>query len=331
MGPETLAHVLRPIKQVFGAPGAFPDLLVGLETSDDAAVYRLNPEMAIILTTDFFPPVVDDPYTYGAVAAANSMSDVYAMGGDVLLAINVAGFPSGLPSDILADIFKGGAEKVAEAGGIIAGGHTVTDDEPKYGLAVVGLVHPEHVVTKGGAQVGDKLVLTKPLGSGIITTAARALGAKAEHLDEAVRWMTTLNQSAAAAMQRAGVHAATDITGFALLGHAYEMASASSVAAFRFSVGALPVLPGAVEYAHLGFLTGGAGRNRAWLKDHVRLEASVSSELEHILYDPQTSGGLLIAVAPDRYDILLSELAHRDATAWTVGEVVAGEGLILAD
>ncbi len=330
MGPEALAHVLRPIKQVFGAPGAFPDLLVGLETSDDAAVYRLNPEMALILTTDFFPPVVDDPYTYGAVAAANSMSDVYAMGGDVLLAINVAGFPSGLPSDILADIFKGGAEKVAEAGGIIAGGHTVTDDEPKYGLAVVGLVHPERVVTKGGAQVGDRLVLTKPLGSGIITTAARALGAKAEHLDEAVRWMTALNQAAAQAMQRARVHAATDITGFALLGHAYEMASASGVA-FRFSVGSLPVLPGAVEYAHLGFLTGGAGRNRSWLKEHVSVETSMSSELEHILYDPQTSGGLLIAVAPDRYDILLSELAHRNTPAWTVGEVVAGEGLILAD
>ncbi len=330
MGPETLAHVLRPIKQVFGAPGAFPDLLVGLETSDDAAVYRLNPEMALILTTDFFPPVVDDPYTYGAVAAANSMSDVYAMGGDVLLAINVAGFPSGLPSDILADIFKGGAEKVAEAGGIIAGGHTVSDDEPKYGLAVVGLVHPERVVTKGGAQPGDKLVLTKPLGSGIITTAARALGAKAEHLDEAVHWMTTLNQGAAHAMQRASVHAATDITGFALLGHAYEMASASGVA-FCFSVGSLPLMAGALEYAHLGFLTGGAGRNRSWLKDHVQVETSLSSELEHILYDPQTSGGLLIAVAPERHDVLLSELMHRDLAAWTVGEVVTGEGLILAD
>lgn len=329
MGPEALAHVLRPIKNVFGTPGAFPDLLVGLETSDDAAVYRLNDDQALILTTDFFPPVVDDPYTYGAVAAANSMSDVYAMGGDVLLAINVAGFPSGLPADILADIFRGGAEKVAEAGGIIAGGHTVTDDEPKYGLAVVGLVRPERVVTKGGAGVGDRLVLTKPLGSGIITTAARALGASVEHLDEAVRWMATLNRSAARAMQTVGVHAATDITGFALLGHAYEMASASEVA-FRFSVGALPILPGALDYAHLGFLTGGAGRNRSWLKDHVSVETGVSSELEHILYDPQTSGGLLIAVAAERHDELLAEMARQDTAAWTVGEVVAGQGLILA-
>ena len=329
MGPEALAHVLRPIKQVFGASGAFPDLLVGLSVSDDAAVYRLNAQQALILTTDFFPPVVDDPYVYGAVAAANSMSDVYAMGGEVLLAINVAGFPSGLPSALLAEIFRGGAEKVAEAGGIIAGGHTIADDEPKYGLAVTGLVHPDRVVTKGGAQIGDRLVLTKPIGSGVITTAARALAAEVSHLDGCVRWMSQLNREAARAMQTVGVHAATDITGFALLGHAFEMAEASAVA-FRFSASAIPIMDGALGYAEAGQLTGGAGRNRSWLKPHVRFDTDVPRPLEDLLYDPQTSGGLLMAVAPDRHADLVAELTRRDVPAYTIGVVEAGAGLVIS-
>lgn len=326
MGPEALAHVLRPIKNVFGVPGAYPDLLVGLASSDDAAVYRLNDNQALILTTDFFPPVVDDPYTFGAVAAANSMSDVYAMGGEPLLAINVAGYPDKLGVDILAEIFRGGAEKVAEAGAIIAGGHTVTDEEPKYGLAVTGLVHPDRIVTKGGARVGDWLVLTKPIGSGVITTAARAQGAELAHLDAAVRWMTTLNREAARAMQAVGVHAATDITGFALLGHAFEMADASNVA-FRFFAAAIPVMDGALAYAGAGFNPGGASRNRAWLRDRVRYSAAIETPLDDLLYDPQTSGGLLIAVAPDRHADLLAELAQRGVPAHTVGEVVAGQGI----
>lgn len=328
MGPEALTHVLRPIKDVFGVPGAYPDLLVGLAVSDDAAVYRLNDQQALILTTDFFPPVVDDPYVYGVVAAANSMSDVYAMGGEVLLAINVAGFPSGLPSSLLAEIFRGGAEKVAEAGGIIAGGHTIADDEPKYGLAVTGLVHPDRVVTKGGAQVGDKLVLTKPLGSGIITTAARDLGASQDHLAAAVRWMSQLNREAARAMQTVGVHAATDITGFALLGHGFEMASASDMA-FRISVGSIPVMEGALGYAEAGYLTGGAGRNRSWLREHVQKETTLSKVLEDILYDPQTSGGLLMAVAADRHGALVDELTRRGTPAYTIGDVVVGAGIKL--
>ena len=329
MGPEALAHVLRPIKQVFGVPGAFPDLLVGLAVSDDAAVYRLNDQQALILTTDFFPPVVDDPYVYGSVAAANSMSDVYAMGGEVLLAINVAGFPSGLPSAVLAEIFRGGAEKVAEAGGIIAGGHTIADDEPKYGLAVTGLVHPDRVITKGGAQVGDRLVLTKPIGSGVITTAARALAADASHLAGCVHWMSQLNREAARAMQVVGVHAATDITGFALLGHAYEMAEASDVA-FRLAASAIPLMEGALGYAEAGHLTGGAGRNRSWLRSHVRLEAELARPLEDLLYDPQTSGGLLMAVATDRHADLVAELTRRDVPAYTIGAVEAGAGIIIS-
>lgn len=328
MGPEALAHVLRPIKEVFAASGAHPDLLVGLAVSDDAAVYRLNDAQALILTTDFFPPVVDDAYTYGAIAAANSMSDVYAMGGEVLLAINVAGFPSGLPADLIADVFRGGAEKVAEAGGIIAGGHTISDDEPKYGLAVTGLVHPNRVITKGGAQVGDRLVLTKPIGSGVITTAGRAQAVDAAHMAECVRWMSILNREAARAMQTVGVHAATDITGFGLLGHAFEMAEASDVA-FRFSVAAIPLMAGALSYAEAGQLPGGAHRNWNWLRPHVQVAPTVSEARLSLLHDPQTSGGLLIAVAPDRHADLVAELTRRGAPAHTVGEVVAGHGILL--
>lgn len=329
MGPEALAHVLRPIKDIFGAPGAHPDLLVGLAVSDDAAVYRLNDAQALILTTDFFPPVVDDAFTYGAIAAANSMSDVYAMGGEVLLAINVAGFPSGLAADLVAEVFRGGAEKVAEAGGIIAGGHTIADDEPKYGLAVTGLVHPDRVITKGGAQVGDRLMLTKPIGSGVITTAGRAQAADAAHMAECVRWMATLNREAARAMQAIGVHAATDVTGFGLLGHALEMAQASNVT-FHVSVATVPLMSGALSYAEAGQLPGGAHRNWNWLRPHVQVDADVSQVHLSLLYDPQTSGGLLMAVAPDRHAEMVAELARRGVPAYTVGEVIAGQGILLS-
>ena len=325
MGAVSLAHVLRPLIETID-PTAHPNLLVGVHSGDDAAVYRLNDELAVIQTTDFFPPIVDDPYTFGAIAAANAMSDVYAMGGRVLLALNIAAFPEDLPHEIVRAVFRGGADKVAEAGGIIAGGHTILDDEPKYGLAVTGLVHPQHIVTKEGARPGDRLVLTKPLGTGIISTALRNGAAAEEHVAQAVRSMTALNKAASEVMQRVGVHAATDVTGFGLLGHGWEMARRSGVG-LRIRVAALPVLPGTREYAAAGHVPGGTSRNEQFVAPHIRGYAELDPLARHILLDPQTSGGLLIAVPPERKDALCEALAEARVTAWEIGEVVAKPGI----
>lgn len=322
MGPVPLAHVLRPLVETFDAK-QYPELLVGLGLSDDAAVYRLNGTQAIIQTTDFFPPVVDDPYAFGAIAAANAMSDVYAMGGQVLLALNIAGFPDDLPLEIIQEVFRGGADKVAEAGGIIAGGHTVQDGEPKYGLSVTGVVHPDRIITKSKAQAGDQLVLTKPLGIGIITTALRNGAASSAHIDRAVGVMMTLNKPAAEAMQAVGVNAATDVTGYGLLGHGLEMAQNSGVG-LRFQVEDLPVLEGAREYAQAGHVAGGASRNEQFVAPHLRNYLSLEETTRQILLDPQTSGGLLIAVAPERLKALMAALEERGVTAWHIGEVVEG-------
>ncbi|OLD84728.1 MAG: selenide, water dikinase SelD, partial [Ktedonobacter sp. 13_1_20CM_4_53_7] len=238
MGPEALAQVLRQLTK-HEAP---PELLVGLHTADDAAVYRVNDQQAIISTADFFPPVVDDPYVFGAVAAANALSDVYAMGGQVLMAINLVAWPDNLDIAILSEILRGGADIAAEAGAVIAGGHTVTDREPKYGLAVTGMVHPERILTKGGAQPGDMLILGKPLGTGLITTAHKREQVDESDLAAAVASMMQLNRKASEALQRPGVHAVTDITGFGLLGHAWEMAS-QSLCGMRIEYNALPLLP----------------------------------------------------------------------------------------
>ena len=229
---------MRPLSQTFDY-SKFPNLLVGLQTSDDAAVWRLDAEHAMVQTVDYFPPIVDDPYTFGAIAAANAMSDVYAMGGEVIMALAIAGFPPDFPPDVISEIFRGGAEKMADGGGVIAGGHTVQDSEPKYGLCVTGLIHPGHVATKGGAQPGDQLILTKKLGTGLITTANKNGKAMPQHLQAAVDSMLRLNGPAARLMMEVGVHAATDITGYALLGHAVEMAERSP-AGLRLRVSALP-------------------------------------------------------------------------------------------
>ncbi len=324
MGPEALAQVLRPLRDVFN--GAHPDLLVGLSPSDDAAVYRLNDHQAIIQTTDFFPPIVDAAYTYGAIAAANSMSDVYAMGGEVILALNIAAWPDGLSPALLSEVFRGGAEKVAEAGGVIVGGHTISDDEPKYGLAVTGLVHPNRVITKSAAHPGDVLILTKPLGVGILTTAGRAGAAEHVHLQEAIDWMMRLNRAIAKDMQAAGVHAATDITGYALLGHGYEMADNSGVA-LRLVAEQIPILASARVYAAQGHRAGGLGRNRRYLQDKVRFRRDLDPALQDILFDPQTSGGMLIAAGRDRLAELETELRVRNQPFWTIGEVVEGTGI----
>src|SRR5579863_7793089 len=264
MGPGALAQVLRPLTQHPAPPG----LLVGLHTVDDAAVYRLNAQQAVISTADFFPPVVDDPYAFGAIAAANALSDVYAMGGSVLMAINLVAWPDNLDYAILSEIMRGGSDIVAKAGGVIAGGHTVTDKEPKYGLAVTGMVHPEHIFTKGGAQPGDILILGKPLGTGLITTAHKREQVAEDDLQAAIQSMMQLNRAASEALQRDGVHAVTDITGFGLLGHAWEMASQSR-AGMRFHFDALPQLPRARHYAEEGHMTGGARRNEKYFMPHI--------------------------------------------------------------
>jgi len=278
------------------------------------------------MTTDFFAPLVDDPYAYGAIAAANAMSDVYAMGGEVVLALNIAAFPEDLPASVVAEILRGGADKVAEAGGIVAGGHTIIDAEPKFGLCVLGLVHPGRVLMKGGARPGDALFLTKALGTGIITTAAKQDAAAPKHLSAAIESMTRLNRHASHLAREAGARALTDITGYSLLGHGYEMAVASGFA-FRFETSRVPLLPGALEYAERGIVTGGAARNRQYLAGKVRVGDGIAEAIEHVLFDPQTSGGLLFAVPPERAVEVEALFAATGESVWTVGEVVEGENV----
>ena len=321
--------MLRPIKSIF-TPADYPDLLVGLEQPDDAAVWRLDDERAIVLTTDFFTPVVDDAYDYGAIAAANSLSDVYAMGGRPFLALNIAALPPSLPDKILSDIIRGGAEKSREAGVVIAGGHTVTDDEPKYGICVTGTIHPDRILTKSGARAGDRLYLTKPIGTGIVLTALKREAATPEHVEEATASMLRLNRRASQLAQEVGVNACTDITGFGLVGHANEMAEKSGVC-LRIAVEAVPFLSGALEYAELGFVPGGIGRNRnhfAALGDHgVRLPADLRHSLDDLLHDPQTSGGLLISLPAGRATALEAAFAREKVPLWPIGEAVAGSGV----
>ena len=316
--------MLRPLRETFDET-QYPNLLVGLGSPDDAAVYQISPDQALIFTTDFFTPVVDDPYTYGAVAAANAMSDIYAMGGQVLLALSIAAFPPKLPAAVVSEILRGAAEKVAEAGGVIAGGHTIDDDEPKFGLAVMGTVHPSRVGKKGGAQPGDELLLTKPLGVGMITTAAKGDAAHPDHLEAAIQTMIQLNRQAARLAQRVEFHAMTDITGFALLGHGYEMASQSGVR-FRFRFDALPFLPGAKDYANLWLFPGGACNNQRTFEDHIIFNG-LSEEMQMLLFTPETSGGLLIALPPDEAGRLEELYRQVGQSVWRVGDVVAGGGI----
>jgi selenide,water dikinase len=325
MDPAVLAQVLRPLQNLFSAE-AHPQLLVGLGVADDAAVYRLNDEQAIISTTDFFTPVVDDPYDFGAIAAANAMSDVYAMGGEVLFALNIAAFPPDMDPALVSAILRGGADKVIEAGGVVAGGHTVQDKEPKYGLAVTGLVHPEHIFTKGGARPGDRLMLTKPLGTGSISTALKREIVRPEHAAVMIESMKRLNRCAAQAGQAVGVRAATDVTGFGLLGHATEMTQAGGVR-FRLRMSAIPLLPGAVDYAAEWVFPGGSHSNRAFYGPLVHFDADIPEDRQMLLWDAQTSGGLLLAVPAARVDDFMAACAGHEQQAWVVGEVTEGEGI----
>ena len=301
-------------------------LLVGTETSDDAAVYKIGEELAVIQTVDFFTPVTDDPYLFGQIAAANALSDVYAMGGEPKLALNLAAFPNCLDTEILGEILKGGADKVMEAGAVLAGGHTISDNEPKYGLCVTGFVHPKKMWKNCGAEPGDLLVLTKPLGSGILSTAEKGgIIREAEHL-EAAKTMTTLNKYAAELAKEFQVHCCTDITGFGLAGHAMEMAKGSKKT-FVIYAEKLPVLSGAREYAEMGLIPAGAYRNREFLEKDM--ESRISGWREDLLFDPQTSGGLLLAMPPEDAAGLMGRLSGLELPSAVVGEVTEEKGKFL--
>jgi len=331
MAPDALAQVLRPLQQMFPAE-RFPQLLVGLVPDDDAAVYRISDELALVATLDFFTPIVDDPYQYGAIAAANALSDIYAMGAQFALALNICCLAKCLPTDVISQILRGGADKVLEAGGVLVGGHSVDDKEPKYGLVAIGFAHPQRIFTTTAARPGDVLVLTKPLGVGIVTTAAKADQARPEHVDASIESMLKLNRAAAELLQGAGVRACTDVTGFALLGHASEFAERSGVR-FRFRAPRIPFLPGAREYAELWLFPGGTARNKSAFAKHVRLDpgiggsGGIDEELEQLLYTPETSGGLLAAVAAARLDALRASFEQAGEPLWIIGEVLAGHGV----
>jgi len=307
-------------------PAEAEDLLVGLDPADDAAVYRLDADRAIVFTVDFFPPLVDDPWTFGAIAATNALNDVFAMGGSPLLALSVTAFPEELPVEMLGSVLAGADEKVREAGAILAGGHTIRDAEPKYGLAVVGIVHPDRIWPKSGARPGDVLFLTKRLGTGIVLQAVRDRVAPDGALDGAVESMLELNRAAADLLRPFEPNAVTDVTGFGLLGHAHEMASRSGVR-LVFEADALPALPGAPELAAEGVITGGDRRNREFAGPHV--ESGVEAAQEALAYDPQTAGGLLVAVPGQRAAVLEATFAAAGLLAARIGRVERGAGVAL--
>ncbi len=320
LGADVLADVLAGLGA--SASAASAALIAGLDPPDDAAVYRLTDELAVIGTVDFFPPLVDDPETYGAIAAANACSDVFAMGGRVLFALSVAAFPEAMAPATMAAIVAGAATVVAEAGGTLAGGHTIVDPEPKFGLAVIGVAHPDRLLRKGGARSGDVLLLTKPLGTGLLVSGARQGRTSPDDLVVAIASMRTLNRAAAEVFVTAGIRGVTDVTGFGLLGHGLEMARASGTR-FAFDAAALPALPGALALAGAGIETGGAGHNRRFVAPALDVGHGVEQSLVALAHDPQTSGGLLAAIPPDRLTDVEAALAAAGVPAWRVGHVEA--------
>lgn len=298
-----------------------PDLLVGFNKADDAGVFRINENQALVQTLDFFPPIVDDPYHFGRIAAANALSDVYAMGGRPITALNIVAFPTGdLPAEYLTEILRGGGEKVEEAGAVVVGGHSIKDKELKFGVSVTGLVHPDRIITNSGAKEGDVLFLTKPLGTGLITTGIKRQIVDDDLVAIVIETMAMLNRIASEQMVKYGASAATDITGYGLLGHTYEMASGSGIT-ISLSADQLPLLPQALELAEKGMIPGGANANRDYLTGKVFIESSVDRNLVHVMFDPQTSGGLLIAIDQARADEFKRELIVRKIPAHVVGQV----------
>lgn len=320
IGPDILAQVLRHLPKTNDK-----DLLVGLGSSDDAAVYRMNDDIAIIQTLDFLTPVVDDPYIFGQIAAANSLSDIYAMGGRPKLAMNIVCFPDCLEPQVLNRILEGGYDKVTEAGALLVGGHSVSDDEPKYGLSVIGFVHPNKVITNSDAKSGDVLILTKPLGLGIINTAIKGSIVDDTSYKEAIKIMTSLNKFAIEAIDKVGnINSMTDVTGFGLLGHAFEMAEGSQVSIILRS-NEIPIITKAIDYASMGLIPGGAYSNKKYIGDNVVFNGDVSKAIKDILFDPQTSGGLLISVPRESAADLMEALKANPTEYAIIGEVVEKE------
>jgi len=321
LGADLLADALAGL----GAQATRDELIAGLAPADDAAAYRISDDLAVIATLDFFPPLVHDARTFGEIAAANALSDVFAMGGRVLFALSIAAFPEELPRDTLAAVFDGAASKVREAGGTLAGGHTIRDPEPKYGLAVIGAGHPDKLLRKGGARPGDALILTKRLGTGLIVSGNRQGKAAAEDVAAAVDQMRALNRDAGEVLVRHGMAGATDITGFGLLGHGLEMARASGMR-FVFDAAALPALDGALDLARGGVETGGAAHNRRFVAPELTVGDGVAPELVTLAHDPQTSGGLLAAIPPDRLESVERDLAAAGVASWRIGRVEGDRG-----
>lgn len=324
MGHDALAQVLRHLPEITDK-----NLLVGAQHADDAGVYKLTDDIAVVNTLDFFPPIIDDPYSFGQIAAANALSDVYAMGGMPRLAMNIVAFPGSLDLSILQEIIKGSTDKLKEAGVILVGGHSIEDKEIKYGLSVTGLVHPQKVITNAGAKPGDKLILTKPIGVGVVTTALKNGKIKPEDVQDVIDSMKTLNDKASAIMQEVGVNACTDITGFGLMGHAMEMAEASRTGvppvniALIFNIKNIPFFPKAIDLVkksanHPKTIKS----NREYLASNVRMPDDIKPEQANLLYDPQTSGGLLISVSPEKSQKLVERLSAAKILAAIVGEVV---------
>jgi selenide,water dikinase len=317
--------VLRPLQGIFNSTD-YPNLLVGLGEPDDAAVWKLDDDHALVVTTDFFTPVVDDAYDFGAIAAANALSDVYAMCGKPFLALNIAALPPDLPIEVTSNILRGGADIARSAGVVIAGGHTVQDQEPKYGLVVLGFANPQHMLTKKGLKPGDILLLSKPLGIGTTTTALKREQAHPADVAEAVEWMKKLNKVAAELAQEFDLHGGTDVTGFSLLGHAHEMAEASGVG-IRFTYNKIPFISGARGYAEQFIFPGGTYDNRLYFGSNVHFDPALDEPSQLLLFDSQTSGGLLLAVPPQKLDQFLSRAAQEEQPLWVIGEVLQGVGI----
>jgi len=309
--------VLRPLSTIF-SPADYPDLLVGLDSADDAAVWKLDEKRALVLTTDFFTPVVDEPYDYGAIAATNSLSDVYAMGGKPFLALNIAALPPDLPVEISTEIMRGAAEKAREAGVVIAGGHTIQDKEPKFGLAVLGMLQTDALLIKGALRPGDHLFLTKPLGFGVTTTALKRQMVSETELAEVVSWMKTLNRAAGELAVLCGLRAATDITGFGLLGHLSEMTKASGCGA-SLRMSAFPFVSCALKYAQAYTFPGGASDNRLYFEHGVRFAEDIPEHERMLLFDPQTSGGLLLAVPEEKLSAFQQNAQTAAIPVWEIG------------
>lgn len=314
LGPGILSRVLERIPKKYDE-----NLLIGFESSDDASVYKLTDDIAMVQTLDFFPPMVDDPYTFGKIAAANALSDIYAMGGEVKTALNIVCFPEQMDLNILGDIIQGGSEKVEEAGGVLSGGHSIMDQDVKYGLSVTGIINPNKIYQNNGCKVGDKLILTKPLGVGIILTANRVGEASKEAMDKAIESMCTLNKYAAEIIRKYDVHACTDVTGFSLLGHLNEMVAGDCSAIIESTK--VPYIKEARQYADEFLLTAAAQRNRNFLQDKVLFNID-DFAMEEILFDPQTSGGLLIAVNPEDVEEIMKELETLSLPCGVIGEVI---------